>query len=279
MGKFLKSFNYVAIISGLFISLLITIILKFFIGSLALFLLPLMASIISVFLANESEYINGITTGLLAGLISIIWIGPFFLLLGPLGGFLGVLLNKYLNKSNLKPTLGKKNAENRLYPINNIINNLKLNKTIIVIAAVLLGIILIWGVFTMPTIEESPIDKDPVINNTTENNQTLPNPEDVTLRQNLTKSLELFFSNFNLMFKENGVSNGYILNTIQIVSLNKTSANQVQITVNLTRIPSNGGQFNSVWNGPFYLVNGTWVDKGEFVQIHSYNSTSGKDTL
>jgi hypothetical protein len=279
LGKFLKSFNYVAIISGLFISLLITIILKFFIGSLALFLLPLMASIISVFLANESEYINGITTGLLAGLISIIWIGPFFLLLGPLGGFLGVLLNKYLNKSNLKPTLGKKNAENRLYPINNIINNLKLNKTIIVIAAVLLGIILIWGVFTMPTIEESPIDKDPVINNTTENNQTLPNPEDVTLRQNLTKSLELFFSNFNLMFKENGVSNGYILNTIQIVSLNKTSANQVQITVNLTRIPSNGGQFNSVWNGPFYLVNGTWVDKGEFVQIHSYNSTSGKDTL
>jgi hypothetical protein len=81
------------------------------------------------------------------------------------------------------------------------------------------------------------------------------------------------------MFKENGVSNGYILNTIQIVSLNKTSANQVQITVNLTRISSNGGQFNSVWNGPFYLVNGTWVDKGEFVQIHSYNSTSGKDTL
>lgn len=279
MGKFLKSFNYGAIIIGLFISLLITIILKFFIGSLALFLLPLMASLISVFLANESEFINGITTGLLAGLISIIWIGPFFLLLGPLGGFLGTILNQYLNKDYIKPTLGKKNTENRLDPINNIINNLKINKIIIVIVAVLLGIILIWGVFYIPTIDESPIDKDPLINNTTENNQTHPNPEDVALRQNLTKSLELFFSNFNLMFKENGVSNGYILNTIQIVSLNKTSANQVQITVNLTRIPSNGGQFNSVWNGPFYLVNGTWVDKGEFVQIHSYNSTSGKDTL
>lgn len=279
MGKFLKSFNYVAVISGLFISLLITIILKFFIGSLALFLLPLMASLISVFLANESEYINGIITGLLAGLISIIWIGPFFLLLGPLGGFLGIILNRYLNKGNIKPNLGKKNTENRLNPIKNIINNLKLNKTIIVIAAVLLGIILIWGVFTIPTIDESNIDKVPVVNNTTKNNQTIPNPEDVALRQSLKKSLELFFSNFNLMFNQNGVSNGYILNTIQIVSLNKTSDNQVQITVNLTRITNTGGQFNSVWNGPFYLVNGTWVDKGEFVQIHSYNSTSGKDTL
>ncbi len=277
MGKFLNNFNYRAVIAGLFISLLFTIILKYLIGESALYLLPLLASFLSVFLANEDGYITGITTGLLAGLISIIGIGPYFLVLGPLGGFLGVLLNQYLNKGVvLNPVLGRNNTQDRMAPLNNWVKNLRINKTVMAIVIVLLGIVLIWGVFAgAGTV--SPTDNSPSPNNTTKN--TTVNSEDVALKNNVTHGIEIFFSNFNTLFKQNGVSTGYIISTINIESLNKTSDTQVMVTVNLTRIASDGSQFNSVWTGPFYLVNGTWVDQGEFVQIHSYNATSGKDTL
>ncbi len=274
MAKLLNNFNYGAVITGLFISLLLTIILKFFMGKAALFLLPLMASFICVFLANEIEYIKGITTGLLAGLISIIWIGPYFLILGPLGGFLGVLLNQYLNQGAvLNPVLGKNTTEDRMKLFTDWVDNLRINKKFLAILTILLGIFLIWGVFAGPTMVSEAQPKASPTNNTTQ-----VNPEDIALKNNVTHGLEIFFSNFNTLFQQNGVTTGYIIKSINIVSLNKTSDSEVMVTVNLTRI-SNGGQFNSVWSGPFYLVNGTWVETGEFVQIHSYNSTTGVDTL
>ena len=274
LAKLLNNFNYGAVITGLFISLLLTIILKFFMGKAALFLLPLMASFICVFLANEIEYIKGITTGLLAGLISIIWIGPYFLILGPLGGFLGVLLNQYLNQGAvLNPVLGKNTTEDRMKLFTDWVDNLRINKKFLAILTILLGIFLIWGVFAGPTMVSEAQPKASPTNNTTQ-----VNPEDIALKNNVTHGLEIFFSNFNTLFQQNGVTTGYIIKSINIVSLNKTSDSEVMVTVNLTRI-SNGGQFNSVWSGPFYLVNGTWVETGEFVQIHSYNSTTGVDTL
>jgi hypothetical protein len=273
----------VAVIAGLFTGLLISIILKFFIGNDALFLLPLMAGVISVYLSMESDYITGISTGLLAGLISIIWIGPYFLILGPLGGFLGVILNRYLgDKPELNPVLKTKNSvsEGRVKPIQNWIRNLNLTKPIIVIVTVLIGLVLVWGVFSVPTLGMEPEHvKETVHKNSTSQNQSSIKPEDLALKKNITKSVELFFSNFNLLFKQNGVSNGYILSSIKIENITKISLNQVQVNVKLTRITSNGGQFNSEWSGPFFLVNGTWVDKGEFIQTHSYNASSGKDTL
>lgn len=273
-----------AVITGLFISLLVTIILKFFIGNSALFLLPFLASFISVFLANEIEYVTGLTTGLLAGLISIVWIGPYFLVLGPLGAILGVFLNQYLNPGiTMNPILGMKNnvPDDRLSGFNNWIGSLKLNKLVLSILTIILGLVLIWGVFAGPTlISETNHPAAPTHNNTTQQNTTPPvNSEEVSLKQNVTKGVQLFFSNFNLLFKQNGINNGYIINTIQITNITKISDNQVQVTVNLTRMTTNGGQLNSIWSGPFYLVNGTWVDKGEFIQIHSYNTTTGKDTL
>lgn len=283
MNRFWNNFNYVAVITGLFTGLLISIILKFFIGNYALFLLPLMAGVISVYLSKEVEYITGISTGILAGLISIIWIGPYFLILGPLGGFLGVMLNRYLGDSPESSTVLKiKNSasEGRVRPIQNWIEHLNLAKPIIVIATVLIGLVLVWGVFTVPTLGiETEHSKTPVHNNTTPQNQSSISPEDVALKKNITKSVELFFSDFNLLFKQNGVSSGYIISSIQIENITKISLNQVQVSVKLTRITSNGGQFNSEWRGPFFLVNGTWVDKGEFIQIHSYNASSGKDTM
>lgn len=283
MDKFWNNFNYVAVIVGLFSGLLISIILKFFIGSNALFLLPLMAGVISVYLSQESDYITGISTGLLAGLISIIWIGPYFLILGPLGSFLGILLNSYLgDKPESNPVLKTKEntKEGRVKPIQNWIRSLNLANPIIIIVTVLVGAVLVWGVFTVPTLDmETNHAKTTTHSNNNTKNQSSVSPEDVALKKNITQSVELFFSNFNLLFKQNGVNNGYIISSIKIENITKISLNQVQVTVTLTRKTSDGGQFKSVWNGPFFLVNGTWVDKGEFIQIHSYNATSGKDTL
>jgi hypothetical protein len=283
LDKFWNNFNYVAVIVGLFSGLLISIILKFFIGSNALFLLPIMAGVISVYLSREADYITGISTGLLAGLISIIWIGPYFLILGPLGGFLGVLLNLYLgDKPESNPVLKTKenSTEGRVRPIQNWIRSLNLANPVIIIVTVLIGVVLVWGVFAVPTLGmETNHGKTIVHSNNTTKNQSSISPADVALKKNITQSVELFFSNFNLLFKQNGVNNGYIISSIKIENLTKISLNQVQVTVTLTRKTSNGGQFNSVWKGPFFLVNGTWVDKGEFIQIHSYNVTSGKDTL
>lgn len=283
MNKFWNNFNYVAVIAGLLAGLLLSIILKFFIGNNALFLLPIMAGVISVYLSKEVEYITGISTGLLAGLISIIWIGPYFLILGPLGGFLGVIVNRYLgNSPESNPILKTKNSvsKGRVKPIQTWIEHLNLAKPIILVATILLGVVLVWGVFTVPTLGmETEHPKTQVQTNTTPQNQSSFNPEDVALKKNITKSLELFFSDFNLLFKQNGVTRGYIISSIQIENITKISLNQVQVSVKLTRITSNGGQFNSEWNGPFFLVNGTWVDKGEFIQIHSYNASSGKDTM
>lgn len=282
MNKFWNNFNYVAVIAGLLAGLLLSIILKFFIGNDALFLLPLMASVISVYLSQEADYITGISTGLLAGLISIIWIGPYFLILGPLGGFLGVILNRYLGDSpEPSPVLKTKNStsEGRVKPIQNWIEHLNLAKPIILVATVLIGVVLVWGVFTVPTLGmETEHTKTPVHVNDTSKNQSSVKPEDLALKNNITKSVELFFSDFNLLFKQNGVTNGYIISSIKIENITKISLNQVQVSVKLIRI-ANGTQFNSEWNGPFFLVNGTWVDKGEFIQIHSYNASSGKDTL
>ena len=232
LAKLLNNFNYGAVITGLFISLLLTIILKFFMGKAALFLLPLMASFICVFLANEIEYIKGITTGLLAGLISIIWIGPYFLILGPLGGFLGVLLNQYLNQGAvLNPVLGKNTTEDRMKLFTNWVDNLRINKKFLAILTILLGIFLIWGVFAGPTMVSEAHPKASPTNNTTQ-----VNPEDIALKNNVTHGLEIFFSNFNTLFQQNGVTTGYIIKSINIVSLNKTSDSEVMVTVNLTRI-------------------------------------------
>jgi len=275
LAKLLNNFNYEAVIAGLFLSLLFTIILKFFMGETALFFLPIMASFFGVFLANEIEYIQGITTGLLAGLISIIWVGPYFLILGSLGGFLGVLLNQYLKPGVvLNPVLGKNITEDRMNLFNNWLGNLRINKKFLAILTVLLGIILIWGVFAGPTVVSETQPGPGAANNT-----TALNSQDLALKKNVTYGLEIFFSNFNTLFQQNGITTGYIIKSIQIESLNKTSDSEVMVTVNLTRISSDGSKFNSVWTGPFYLVNGTWVDQGEFVQIHSYNATSGQDTL
>lgn len=96
---------------------------------------------------------------------------------------------------------------------------------------------------------------------------------------NVKKGIEDFFKDFNAMYNEDGINKGYLINTIQIDKLNKISDTEVDVTVSLKRITSNGDNFDSKWSGPFYLKEGKWIDDGNFVQIYSYNKNTGQKVI
>jgi len=274
LQKFLGKLNVLSIVCGVLISLLLTIILKLVIGDFALWILPLVAGLISIFLANETDLLVVGISSLLAGLITFIWVGPLFIILAPAGGCLGALLNGYLSGSP-RIDLNKKSTSSgsRIQPLENWFTHPRTNKIIPIIAIIIAGVVLVWGV-GLPVNEPVPVNKTTKItNNTTANNTTS------SLESEVKKGVTAFFINFNSIFNQDGTSTGYIISTIQIDNLTKVSETQVNVTVSLTRIATTGEQYRSVWSGPFYLENGTWIDKGDFVQTHTYNKTTGEEVF
>jgi hypothetical protein len=269
LRNFLNNFNWVAIVTGILISLLLTIILKLIIGNPALWILPVLTGFMVIFLANETEYLSVGISSLIAGLITVIWVGPLFIILAPLGGCLGALLNSYLSKGVNLRNLSKRSTadDSRVMPIQNWISHPQTNKLVPVVATIILGVILVWGLSAV-TFSDTDVPKT----KSPSNNITI-NPDEI-LKNNVKIGVESFFKNFNTIFDQNGVSNGYIISTIKIDNLTKISATEVNVTVSLTRKTNTGETLYSVWSGPFYLVNGTWVDKGDFVPIKSSNNTT-----
>lgn len=102
------------------------------------------------------------------------------------------------------------------------------------------------------------------------------NSVDVNLEENVEEGVKTFFKEFNAMYDEDGVNSGYLISTINIDSLNKISDTEVEVTVSLKRIASNGDKFDSKWSGSLYLKDGKWVDDGNFVQTYSYNTNTGE---
>ncbi|MCK9151982.1 hypothetical protein [Methanobacterium alcaliphilum] len=264
----MSRFNLVAIVIGIMISLILTIILKLIIGDSALWILPVLAGLISVFLANETEIFGVVLIGIISGLISAIWVGPVFIILAPVGGCIAALVNGYLRP---EPTqnLGKKNSSShsRVSHIEDWFTHPQTNKLIPIIITIVLAIVLVWGL-GIPAEDNTDKTADNITNNTSSISQ------DQILKGNVKKGVESYFKNFNSLFNQSGVTSGYIIDTITIVNLTKVSDNQVEVTVNLIRISDNGEKFNSTWSGPFYSFNGVWVDNGDFVQIKSTNQTN-----
>jgi len=281
VGKYLINRFGISIIVGVLISLLITLILKFFIGIYALLLLPVLSSALSVFFANEIEYPAGMIIGLISALISLLWINPIFIFLGPLGGFLGVFLNRYLLQQEVVSChdLSKKKsiAYPRINPVLVWINNPYRNKTVPAVCTALLALFLIWGIFAVPMdTPQTDVSEEKVA---TSKNTTNQISEDEKLENEVKQGLTDFFKDFNTLFNYDGVKTGYIINSMKIDRLNKVSNTEVNITVSLTFIDSNLDEFDSIWSGPFYLENGKWMDKGNFVQIHLYNVNTGEDFI
>ncbi|GAB6055634.1 hypothetical protein JCM15415_09500 [Methanobacterium movens] len=278
MGKYLINRFGISIIIAVLISLLITLILKFFIGIYALLLLPVLSSSLSVFFANEIEYPVGMIIGLISALISLLWISPIFIFLGFLGGFLGVFLNRYLLQQEIGSSYDLNKRKSIAYPrINPVlvwINNPYRNKIVPVIGTLLLALLLIWGIFAVPmdTAQTDVSDEKAAPSK----NTTSQISEDEKLEKDVKQGLSDFFKDFNTLFNYDGVKTGYILNSMKIDRLNKVSNNEVNVTVSLTFVDSSRDEFDSIWTGPFYLENGKWVDKGNFIQIHLYNVNTGE---
>ena len=105
---------------------------------------------------------------------------------------------------------------------------------------------------------------------------SVDNSADKNLENNVKNGVENFFKDFNAMYNEDGANNGYLIKTITIDKVNKISNTEVDVTVSLNRIASNGDEFDSKWGGSFYLKKGIWVDDGNFAQTYSYNKNTGE---
>ncbi len=275
MNNLLTRFNVVAVISGILISLILVLILKFIIGELALWLLPIFTGFITVFFANETEAPPVILYSIIAGLFTVIWVGPFFLILAPLGGCFGAIMNSNLLK-NRSVNLSKSNHNqfSRVISIENWIRHPQTNKFIPFILTLFLGIILVLGI-GLPAEVDNPAPNNLTVNNT--NNSSI-SPE-LVLENNVKEGVELFFKDFNQLFNYDGKKSGYIIETIEINRLNKISNREVNVTVSLKSIDLVGEEYDSIWSGPFYLEKGKWVDEGDFVQIHLYNINTGEKVV
>lgn len=102
---------------------------------------------------------------------------------------------------------------------------------------------------------------------------------DDNLKTSVTQGVQKFFKDFNNMYDEDGTSTGYLISTISVTNINKVSDSEVDVTVNLNKISESGDKFDSTWSGPFYLNNGKWEDKGDFVQTYSYNENTGEKVI
>lgn len=103
---FWASINWTAVILGLLVGLLVWFLTaKSFGYTSFLLILPLVSGLVSGLLANDVNYKEGIKTGIISvivlgvPLLILMGAGLILILCGAVGGFLGVLLNKYIFKS------------------------------------------------------------------------------------------------------------------------------------------------------------------------------------
>jgi len=145
--------NWIASVLGTIIGLTLALITITYANFSSIFIiLPIGSGVSSVYLANNNKYLEGILTGILSiiilGVITLFYgIGIVFILVAAFGGFLGVLLNKYVLKS---VSLEDKEPVSRVHKIqewwdkqgNGI-------RTLSILAVAILGIALFAGIVSI----------------------------------------------------------------------------------------------------------------------------------
>ena len=275
MDSLIKKFIFSGI-TGVLITLLITIILKLFIGDTALLCMPIFAGILTTYFSKELNFFKGSILGLLASIVTLFWVPPYMIVFGVVGGFIGTIINIYIvNSIKFSNSTGSEGINNRIKFIPRILEIKIPNKKIRYILIAIVVVLLIWGVSYESNAENGITETTP-INNTSTN---IDNQEEIkNITEQLKNQLPVFYGNLNVLFSANGVDRGYIINSMNITEIQKLSKKKIRVTLNITRVTNDGANYTSIWEGPFFLENGTWVDKGDFVQIHCYNAT-GSDIL
>lgn len=281
--------DWIAAIIGLLVGLVVALFTSSSTGGVAFFtLFPIVSGIVSVILANDVNYKEGIITGILSvivvgvPLILLAGAGLFILLMGVFGGFLGVLINKYIFKSKTSEDTNL----SRVAPIKIWWDNQSngIIKFFVILAVIIVGVGLIVSIvgqtanmakYKNDTSQTSQTNKTSV----STSNVTPTSVVDSNVQAAVLIGVKSFFKDFNAMYDEDGTSTGYIIDTINIDSISKVSDTEVQVTVSCKRIASNGNQFDSTWSGKFIKKNGKWVDDGNFVQTYSYNKNTGERVI
>lgn len=266
-------------ITGILITLFLTIILKIIIGDTALLFMPFFAGLLTSFFSKELNFFKGSVLGLLASIITLFWTPPYAIVFGLIGGFIGTIINIFIyNSPKFTTSSGSEGINNRIMVIPNLLENKIPNQKIRLIVILIIAILLIWGVsYGIGTEEHADNNAEKVTNTNT--NTNIDNQAEIkAIEEQLLSQLQVFYGNLNVLFAANGVDRGYILNSMNITEIQKLSKKKIRVTLNITRVTNDGANYTSIWEGPFYLENNTWTDKGDFVQIHCYNAT-GYDVL
>ena len=142
--------NWIAATLGLIIGLLLALITITYAHLVSIFIiLPITSGIASVYLANNSDYLEGTLTGILSiiilGIITLIsGIGIIFILVAAFGGFLGVVLNKHIFTSEIN---GNYNKVSRIVGIQDLWDKQgNLIHTLIILAVIILGMVIFAGI-------------------------------------------------------------------------------------------------------------------------------------
>jgi hypothetical protein len=239
--------------------------------------MPLFAGLLTTYFSKELNFFKGSIIGLLASIITLIWIPPYMVFLGLVGGFIGTLINIFIvNSPKFLNSTGSEGVNNRIKVLPRILELKIPNEKIRYILILILAIFLVWGVSYGLNAEETVEKNSPAPVNTNLNVDDQAEIKNIT--NQLQTQLQVFYGNLNVLFAANGVDKGYILTSMNITEIQKLSKKKIRVTLNITRVTNDGANYTSIWEGPFYLENGTWIDKGDFVQIHCYD-VNGTDIL
>ncbi len=276
MDEIIKKY-IVSGITGILLTLLITIILKLIIGDAALTMVPLFAGIITVYFSKELLFLRGMILGFIVGILTLIWAPFYSIIFAIIGGFIGALINVYIyNSPKFSTSTGSDGTNYRIKVIPRILEYKIPDKKVRYVLVIVFSIFLVWAI-SYSAVTEKEVEK----NETTNNNSPAKKNETAELKsieEQIRGPLQVFYGNLNVLFGSNGVNTGYIINSMNITEIQKLSKKKARVTLNITRVTNDGANFTSVWEGPFYYENKTWIDKGDFVQIHCYNAT-GSDIL
>ncbi len=155
-------------------------------------------------------------------------------------------------------------------------------KTAIGITVCFIGVLLIIGIVGMSDTEikttESTPTPEKIENKTIVPEEEKKLKEQQKLNQSLLKVSKIFLKEINDFYDDDGITTGYLLDTVKIMSVDKISDNKAKVWISVRRIGSIPpyDTFEESWKGTFIKMDEEWKAGEDFMRTDSYNIDQDK---